>query len=39
MNQIDSAKLKLSQLRAFAAVAQCGSFGRAALELGVTQSS
>ncbi|MGB3613798.1 MAG: LysR family transcriptional regulator [Elainellaceae cyanobacterium] len=39
MNQIDSSKLKLSQLRALAAVAQCGSFGRAALDLGVTQSS
>ncbi len=39
MNQIDSSKLKLSQLRALVAVAQCGSFGRAALELGVTQSS
>ncbi|MGF1513677.1 MAG: LysR family transcriptional regulator [Elainellaceae cyanobacterium] len=39
MNQIDSSRLKLSQLRALAAVAECGSFGRAALELGVTQSS
>lgn len=39
MSSIDVSKLRLSQLRAFAAVAQYGSFGEAAVQLNVTQSS
>ncbi|WNZ23914.1 LysR family transcriptional regulator [Leptolyngbya sp. NK1-12] len=35
----DSSKVKLFQLRAFVAVADCKQFGEAALQLGLTQSS
>lgn len=39
MSSIDASRIKLFQLRAFAAVAAAGSFGKAALDLGLTQSA
>ncbi|HEY9879294.1 MAG TPA: LysR family transcriptional regulator [Leptolyngbyaceae cyanobacterium] len=39
MSSIDVSKIKLFQLRAFAAVAEYGSFGKAAAELALTQSA
>ena len=39
MNSIDVSKIKLFQLRAFAAVADSGSFGKAAVSLNLTQSA
>lgn len=39
MSTIDGTKIKLFQLRAFLAVVEQGSFGKAALELGLTQSA
>lgn len=39
MSMIDASKIKLSQLRAFAAVAEAGGFGEAALQLDISQSA
>jgi DNA-binding transcriptional LysR family regulator len=39
MSAIDVSQIKLFQLRAFVTVADCGSFGKAALELNITQSA
>lgn len=39
MNEINDTKLKISQLRALVAVADCGNFSLAALELGLSQST
>ncbi len=39
MNSVDGSRIKLFQLRAFLAVADCGSFGKAGLELNLTQSA
>ncbi|MGB3493720.1 MAG: LysR family transcriptional regulator [Elainellaceae cyanobacterium] len=39
MNTIDGSRVKLFQLRAFVAVVDCGSFGKAGLELDLTQSA
>lgn len=39
MNSIDVSRIKLFQLRAFVAVATAGSFGKAALDLDLTQSA
>ncbi|HEY9762125.1 MAG TPA: LysR family transcriptional regulator [Trichocoleus sp.] len=39
MSSVDVSKIKLFQLRAFAAVAEYGSFGKAAAELELTQSA
>jgi DNA-binding transcriptional LysR family regulator len=39
MNSIDVSRIKLFQLRAFVMVANSGSFGKAALELEMTQSA
>ena len=39
MSSIDVSRIKLFQLRAFVAVADSGSFGRAALQLDMTQSA
>lgn len=39
MSTVDASKIKLFQLRALAAVAEHGSFGKAALELELTQSA
>lgn len=39
MSSIDVSKIKLFQLRAFVAVADYGSFGKAAVELDLTQSA
>lgn len=39
MNEVNDSKLKISQLRAFVAVANHGNFSSAALELGLSQST
>jgi DNA-binding transcriptional LysR family regulator len=39
MNELYSSRIKLSQLRAFVAVAHCGNFGEAALHLEISQSA
>ena len=39
MSSIDVSQIKLFQLRAFVTVADSGSFGKAALELDMTQSA
>jgi DNA-binding transcriptional LysR family regulator len=39
LNSHPNTNLKLSQLRAFVTVADCGNFGAAALELGISQST
>ena len=39
MNEVNDSKLKISQLRAFVAIANHGNFSSAALELGLSQST
>jgi hypothetical protein len=39
MDQLSSSRIKLSQLRALVAVAECGNFSEAALHLEVSQSA
>ena len=39
MNEVNDSKLKISQLRAFVAIAEHGNFSSAALELGLSQST
>lgn len=39
MSTVNGSRIKLFQLRAFVAVADCGSFGKAALQLELTQSA